>query len=88
MSRKATMIVTNVPGPRERQHLLGVPLEHLLVWVPQAGGLGVGVSLVSYAGQVRIGVAADHLRLEDPGRLARRVADEIGVLESSLQWEM
>lgn len=81
MGRKASVVVTNVPGPRERRHLAGVPLDHLLVWVPQAGPIGVGVSLVSYAGEVRIGVAADRECVADPGALAARVADEITRLD-------
>src|SRR5690606_30084690 len=40
---KATAVMTNVPGPRERLHLLGVPLEDLMFWVPQAGDLALGL---------------------------------------------
>jgi diacylglycerol O-acyltransferase / wax synthase len=83
MGRKASMVVTNVPGPRQRQHLLGVPMEQVLVWVPQVGAIGVGVSLVSYAGEVRIGVAADRLRLQHPEVLAARVGEEITALDEA-----
>ncbi len=37
----------------------GQPLRELMFWVPQSGRLGLGVSLISYADTVRIGVAAD-----------------------------
>ena len=38
---------------------------------------------LSYAGEVRIGVAADALRLADPAALVRRMEAEIALLESA-----
>ncbi|HYY10813.1 MAG TPA: WS/DGAT domain-containing protein, partial [Kineosporiaceae bacterium] len=71
LGARATAIVTNVPGPRERRSLAGVPVDGVAFWVPQAAAVGVGVSLFSYAGTVRIGVAADAGLVPDAGRLAR-----------------
>ncbi|MEW6284562.1 MAG: WS/DGAT domain-containing protein, partial [Candidatus Eremiobacterota bacterium] len=56
---RATAVVTNVPGPRQMLEIDGQPLRELMFWVPQSGRLGLGVSLISYADTVRIGVAAD-----------------------------
>jgi WS/DGAT/MGAT family acyltransferase len=63
---KATAIVTNVPGPRETIYLAGAPVRELMFWVPQTGRLGLGVSIHSYAGQVRLGVATDIGLIPDP----------------------
>ena len=48
-----------------------MPVDGVAFWVPQAAAVGVGVSLFSYAGTVRIGVAADAGLVPDAGRLAR-----------------
>ncbi len=63
---KATAVMTNVPGPRETLYLAGAPLDTIMFWVPQSGKLGLGVSILSYAGQVWLGVATDVGLVPDP----------------------
>lgn len=58
-TRKASLLVTNVPGPPVPLHFAGEPLDTLLVWAPVSGNVGLGVSILSYAGSVRLGVSAD-----------------------------
>ncbi|WP_338870273.1 wax ester/triacylglycerol synthase family O-acyltransferase [Myxococcus stipitatus] len=77
---KASLVATNVPGPRQPVSLAGVRLRELTFWVPQAAQLGVGVSLFSYAGQVTVGVAADVLRVPDPRVLIQDFHDELDAL--------
>jgi WS/DGAT/MGAT family acyltransferase len=77
---KATLVATNVPGPREAVSLAGTRLGGLTFWVPQAGHLGLGVSLFSYAGQVTVGVAADAGRVPDPHELIRAFHAELEAL--------
>jgi hypothetical protein len=55
----ATLIITNVPGPRSELTIAGSRVHDLLFWVPCSGALALGVSILSYAGRVRLGVAAD-----------------------------
>jgi diacylglycerol O-acyltransferase len=66
LAGRATAIMSNVVGPREPRYLAGVPLEALLFWVPKTGGLTLGVSILSYAGQVRLGVITDEGLVPDP----------------------
>jgi len=63
---KATAVMTNVPGPKEKLYLAGAPLDTLMFWVPQSGRLGLGVSIFSYAGRVWLGVATDQGLAPDP----------------------
>jgi diacylglycerol O-acyltransferase / wax synthase len=63
---KASLVLTNVPGPRERLYLAGAPLRRVMFWVPQSGRLGLGVSILSYAGEVMVGVASDAGLVPDP----------------------
>ncbi|NLT06128.1 MAG: wax ester/triacylglycerol synthase family O-acyltransferase [Solirubrobacterales bacterium] len=67
---KASMVVTNVPGPREPVGFAGVPVEGVLVWAPCSGGLGMTVSIFSYAGAVTAGFMTDAALVPDPGALA------------------
>jgi hypothetical protein len=77
---RATLVATNVPGPREAVSVAGTKLGGLTFWVPQAGHLGLGVSLFSYAGQVTVGVASDAGRMPDPHALIRAFHDEMEAL--------
>ncbi len=63
---KATAVMTNVPGPREEIYLAGKAMRSMMFWVPQSARLGLGVSILSYAGQVRLGVATDSGLVPDP----------------------
>jgi diacylglycerol O-acyltransferase / wax synthase len=63
---KASLVLSNVPGPRERLYLAGEPLARAMFWVPQSGRLGLGVSILSYAGEVLVGVASDAGLVPDP----------------------
>ncbi len=65
---KATAVFTNVPGPRQTLYFAGQTLRDLFVWVPQAGHLGLGVSILSYDGNVRMGVGTDAGLVPDPQR--------------------
>lgn len=59
-------VVTNVPGPCERRYLAGAPVDSIMAWVPKSGGVGLGVSFISYAGQARLGVVSDAGLVPDP----------------------
>lgn len=68
-SSKASLVVSNVPGPREPLSMAGAPISQLLFWVPQSGSIGIGVSILTYAGTLQFGVIADRELIEDPGEL-------------------
>ena len=65
-ARKCTAVMTNVPGPRERLALCGRSVEQIMFWVPQSGDIGVGVSILSYAGGVQFGLITDARMCPDP----------------------
>lgn len=77
---KATAVMTNVPGPRETIYMAGKPLRSMMFWVPQSGKLGLGVSIISYAGQVRLGVATDAGLVPDPGSIIDAFEREMHVM--------
>jgi len=74
---KASMVVTNVPGPRGRLHFAGAPIAGVLVWAPCSGSLGMTVSIFSYDGEVTVGFMTDAALIPDPTRLARAYEAEL-----------
>jgi diacylglycerol O-acyltransferase / wax synthase len=68
-AKRVSFVMTNVPGPERRLFLAGRELVDLMFWVPQSGRVGLGVSMLSYAGTVRLGVACDARLVPDPDRL-------------------
>jgi diacylglycerol O-acyltransferase / wax synthase len=85
LGRKATIVMTNVPGPREPISLCGKRLAGLMAWVPQSGRLGVGISVLSYAGMLQVGVAADARLVPDPGRLVADLQQELEALREQVR---
>ncbi len=67
--RKTTAVMTNVPGPASKMQFCGATLEQTMVWVPQTGTVGLGVSILSYGGGVQFGVIADSTLCPDPQRI-------------------
>jgi hypothetical protein len=45
-------------------------------WVPQSGSIGVGVSILSYAGKVFFGLIADRACIAEPAQLVERLGPE------------
>jgi diacylglycerol O-acyltransferase / wax synthase len=76
LARNATAVMTNVPGPQTPLWLAGARIDGLMFWVPQSGDIGLGVSILSYGGNVRFGVVADRGLCPDPERISARFGDE------------
>jgi len=77
---KATAVMTNVPGPREEIYLAGKAMRSMMFWVPQSAKLGLGVSILSYAGQVRLGVATDAGLVPNPEAIIEAFQEEMSVM--------
>ncbi|HQR30371.1 MAG TPA: wax ester/triacylglycerol synthase family O-acyltransferase [Anaeromyxobacteraceae bacterium] len=79
---KGTAVVTNVIGPREPLSIAGAPLEEAMFWVPSAGRLALGVSILSYAGRVWMGLQADATVIPDVRPLLEGFEAELRELEA------
>jgi WS/DGAT/MGAT family acyltransferase len=76
-SAKASLVVSNLPGPREQLYMEGAPVTQLLFWVPQAGSIGVGVSILTYRDQLQFGVIADRNLIPEPAELVEQLHEEL-----------
>ena len=72
LARNGTAVMTNVPGPQQPLYFAGAAIERFLFWVPQSGDIGMGVSILSYAGQVQFGLITDRGLCPDPERVIAR----------------
>ncbi|UCF45814.1 MAG: wax ester/triacylglycerol synthase family O-acyltransferase [Myxococcales bacterium] len=82
--RKASLVVTNVPGPREPLYIDGVRLRDVMTWVPHPARLGLGLAILSYAGKVIVGVRVDEAVSNNPAHLVTLFEDEVsGMLDKA-----
>jgi len=84
LSRNATAVMTNVPGPQQPFYMAGAEVANLLVWVPQSGDIGMGVSIISYNGQVQFGLLTDRGLCPDPEHIAARFGPEFEKLQAAI----
>lgn len=76
LDRKASLVVSNVAGPRERLFIVEKPLRDIVFWVPRPARIGLGLSILSYAGKVIVGVRMDGAVSKNPGRLVELFEQE------------
>ncbi len=75
-ARKATAVMSNVPGPQQPLFIAGSQLDQCMFWVPQSGDIGIGVSILSYNGGVQFGIVTDDALVQDPDNIIKRFAPE------------
>jgi diacylglycerol O-acyltransferase len=75
-AKKATAVMTNVPGPAEALKFCGSTVEKVMFWVPQSGDIGMGVSILTYAGRVQFGLITDAGLCPDPEAIIENFAPE------------
>jgi len=76
LGKNASAVMTNVPGPQHPLYFAGRRIDELDFWVPQSGGIGMGVSILSYDGRIQFGVITDTGLVPDPDRIVGRFGDE------------
>jgi diacylglycerol O-acyltransferase len=75
-AKKATAVMTNVPGPAVALKFCGSTLRQTMFWVPASGDIGVGVSILSYGGGVQFGLITDKKLCPHPQRIIDRFEPE------------
>jgi WS/DGAT/MGAT family acyltransferase len=82
---KTSGVLTNVPGPREPLYFAGSRIANMMFWVPRSATLGLGISILSYAGRVTVGIAADERLMPDPEVLLRGFEQELTALAQRIR---
>ncbi len=76
LARKATAVMTNVPGPNHPIQFAGSTVSRIMFWVPQSGDIGMGVSILSYNNGVQFGLITDAGLVPEPQKLIDCFAPE------------
>ena len=76
-NKNASSTMTNVPGPKTPLRLAGHTIENMMFFGPQSGTMGVGISVLSYAGSMTMAINSDANLIPDPQRLANLFTKEI-----------
>ncbi len=77
-AKKTSAVMSNVPGTKEPRYLGGAQIREQMFWVPQTGGVGLGLSIISYAGQVQFGLIGDAKLFPEPEQIVRRCVEQVG----------
>ena len=77
---KGTAVITNVPGPRRPVYLAGRRVRGTIGWPPESGNVGLGISIISYDGELTIGLLADEHLVHDPDGILAATAAQVRLL--------
>ncbi len=89
-AKKTTAVMTNVPGPAEALKFCGSTVEKMMFWVPQSGDIGMGLSILTYAGRVQFGLITATDLCPDPETVIANFAPEFEkllMLSLMMPWE-
>lgn len=80
-SRKATVVASNLPGPPAPLHLGGRTITSVMFASPTPGSIAISASAMSYAGALRLTVAADARLVGDAASIVQDFEEEVRALE-------
>lgn len=78
---RVNLVCTNVPGIAERRYLAGATVDGVYPLVAIVEGTPIAIALLSYSGQMHIGIDTDPEAIPDPHRLGELLAAAIDELE-------
>ena len=77
---KFTGVLSNVPGPRQTLYFTDKMIKNMMFWVPRSGDVAIGISIISYAGNVSLGIATDTRVAPDPEKIIEYFSDDFSRL--------
>lgn len=79
---KTSAVMTNVAGPTKPLYLAGSRLDNMMFWVPVSSNTGMGISILSYAGRVMVGIMTDVCMVPDPMTIAENFNVELREMQA------
>ena len=79
------LVISNVPGPRDSLYLGGMELKAVYPTGPVMEGMGLNLTVMSYAGQVDFGFFVDSKLVPDVWDLARATKDAFDELREAVR---
>lgn len=83
---RASLVLTNVIGPRQALYLAGAAISRMAFWVPHPGDeLGMGASVMSYRGKACVSLMADARLVPDPQAIVSAFEREFAHMRASVK---
>lgn len=82
LSRRASLVVSNVPGPTGAHRIAGSALARVVAFAPVSGAVGLGVTFLGYDGAVSVGVASGMSSPTLPREVIDGIARELEALSA------
>ena len=83
VASKSCAVVSNLPGPDHVLKFDGARLARAMFLAPQTGDIGLGISILTYAGRVSLAVCADTGVLSDPALVLGPFTQDLKALISA-----
>lgn len=81
-SKHCTMVLSNLPGPKETITIGSAQLRELAFWLPNRGSTGLGLTVITYNDRIQMGMGGDQTVFDDPQEESHRVmADLVGEVD-------
>ncbi|MFN8476072.1 MAG: wax ester/triacylglycerol synthase family O-acyltransferase [Anaerolineae bacterium] len=80
LAAKASLVFTNVAGPRQKLFFAGACIRSMVFWVPHPTEMTTGISILSYNGGVSLGVITDAGVIPDPEIITEQFTREFAVM--------
>jgi len=77
------LVVSNVPGPREHEHVAGATISEFYSVGPLVAGSGLNITVWSYAGQLNMSVLADAETVNDAHEVTEALLREFAEIASA-----
>ncbi|XP_063697188.1 uncharacterized protein LOC134828138 [Culicoides brevitarsis] len=86
-SSHSTLAFSNLPGPQESVQIQGYALERIGFFLPNFGQTTVGITILSYGGQLQLGIMADKNAIpskEEAGQILKDMVAEVANIRQFL----
>lgn len=75
-SKHCTMVLSNLPGPKETITIGNAQLKDLAFWLPNRGSTGLGLTVITYRERIQMGIGGDRTVLgEEVQQESQRLMD-------------
>ncbi len=81
LASKASLVFTNVAGPKQKLYFAGQGIKNIVFWVPHAIAMSTGISIYSYNGSVSLGVITDAGVVPDPEIITDQFTKEFAAMK-------
>lgn len=76
-SKHCTMVLSNLPGPKEAITIGDARLKDLAFWLPNRGSTGLGITVITYQNRIQMGIGGDNTVLDDTQHESQKLLDGI-----------